>query len=168
VSATGSSAARAGGFTLIEILVVVAILAIGAGVALATRDGDERGALAREARRFAGAVEYASDRARVRRETLGVSADGAQWRFWSRSGDGRWSALSGDAELQSRSLPPPLRVQALTYAGRPVAVEAIVPLRPSGRNEPFAFAFSGDNLQAVVTADPLTRVSVGDPSPVAR
>ncbi len=72
------------GFTLVEILVVVAIIAITAGLAALAFDGDDRGTTAREAKRFAGALEHASARAQWRAETLGVSADGEGWRFWRR------------------------------------------------------------------------------------
>ena len=74
---TAAHARRAppAGFTLLEILVVVAILAIAAGLVVASIDRDERGTLDREARRFAGALDYAARRAQLRHETLGVSAD---------------------------------------------------------------------------------------------
>jgi general secretion pathway protein H len=156
------------GFTLIEILVVVAILAIAAGIAAVTLSGDERGTLAREARRFAGAVEYAADRARVRHETIGVSASGEAWRFWRRTVDGRWSALSDDPALAPRTLPPPLRAVPHSYAGGALRPDAIVPLRASGRNEPFAFILASEHLQTVVSTDPLSRVSVSAAESIPR
>jgi general secretion pathway protein H len=155
------------GFTLIEILVVVAILAIGGGVAAVALSGDERGSLTREARRFAGAVEFAAERAKVRHETLGVSAEGDGWRFWRRAPDGRWTAVSDDPALAPRALPAPLRVVPYSYAGAPLRPDAIVPLRASGRNEPFAFAFANGDRQALVSADPLGRVTLGDTAPSA-
>lgn len=156
------------GFTLIEILVVVAILAIGAGVAAVALSRDDGAALEREARRFAGAVEYATDRAKVRRETLGVSAEGEGWRFWRRAPDGRWSALSDDPALAPHRLPAAVHAHAHSYAGAPVAPDAIVPLRATGRNEPFAFVVASERLQAVVSADPLSRVAVSPPATADR
>jgi len=147
--------------------VVVAILAIGAGIAAMTIAGDDRRTLAREARRFAGAVEYAVDRARVRHETLGVSAEGGAWRFWRRTADGRWTALSDDPALAARALPPPMRAAPHDYAGGPLRPDAIVPLRASGRNEPFAFTFADERRQAMVSADPLSRITVSDVASIA-
>ena len=159
---------RASGFTLLEILVVVAILAIAAGLAVASLDRDERGTLDREARRFAGALEYAARRAELRHETLGVSAADGQWRFWLRAADGRWRALSEDEPLAPRALPESFTAAPLVYAGQPLTPQAIVPLRPSGRNEPFAFVLASPAFQAIVSADPLNRVAVSAPLALAR
>jgi general secretion pathway protein H len=169
-SRPGPAIARAAphGFTLIEILVVVAILALASAVAVAVLDRDERGTVEREARRFAGALEYAARRAQMRHETLGVSADGPQWRFWFRAQDGRWRSLSDDEPLAPRALPTPLTAAALSYAGQALAGDAVVPLRASGRNEPFAFALAGEGFAAIVTVDPLNRVAVDGPRPIAR
>lgn len=151
------------GFTLLEILVVVAILGLAAAIGYATLDRDHHGTLAREARRFAGALEYALQRAQLRHETLGVSASGSAWQFWQRGEDGRWRPLAGDAELAPRALPSPVTAAALTYAGRPLAEDAIVPLRASGRNDPAAFVLRAQTLDATVSTDPLNRVAIVGP-----
>lgn len=154
------------GFTLIEILVVLAIIAIAAGVAVVVFDGNDHDRAVREARRFAGALEHAAARAQVRAETLGVSADGAVWRFWRRDDNGRWQPIGEDDVLGAHTLPEALRLAATSYGGRPIEGNVILPLRPTGRNEPFTFelaARGGETL--VLAADPLNRVSVGKPSP---
>ena len=70
------------GFTLVEVLVVVVIIAIASGVVLANLDGDDRGRTEREAKRLAGALEHAASLAQWNGETLGVSAEGGFYRFW--------------------------------------------------------------------------------------
>jgi type II secretion system protein H len=161
-----ASLALPAGFTLLEILVVVAIFAIAAAIIVASIDSDERGTLDREARRFAGAVSYAARRAELRHETLGVSADDRSWRFWLRS-DGRWRALSDDEPLAPRALPESFTAAALTFAGQPIAPQTIVPLRASGRNEPYAFRFATSTLEAIIAADPMNRVAVTGPRPLS-
>ena len=167
VAGTKPFAATSSGFTLIEILVVVALLAIVGAVASLALVPDERGVLEREARRFAGALEYAALRAQLRHETLGVLAttgdQGSQWRFLVRAADGRWQPLAGDEALDAHALPPSVAVRPLAYAGRELPADAIVPLRASGRNEPYAFALRSAAFDASVSADPLNRVLIVGP-----
>jgi type II secretion system protein H len=154
-------ARAADGFTLVEILVVIVILGIAAGLAFALAEPDERDVAAREARRFAGAVEYATQRAQWRNELLGVSASGHMVRYWRRDATGeRWIVVVDDDVLRPHALPEAVDAIALAYAGRALAADAIVPLRPSGRNEPFAFAFATPRTKTIVAIDPLNRASI--------
>lgn len=156
--------ARLRAFTLVEILVVIVILGIAAGLALALVAPDDRDLSAREARRFAGRIEYAAQRAQWRNRMLGVSVGGNVIRYWQRDDAGdRWLVVDDDV-LRSYALPPPLQGMALVYGGRPIAADAIVPLRASGNNEPFAFALVAGGWRTVIAADPLNRVSIEGPS----
>jgi len=149
------------GFTLIEVLVVLIALALAAGVAVIAYDGDERGIATREAQRFAGALEHAATRAQVRSETLGVSAEGGSWRFWRRTPGGDiWLPVTDDDVLAPRRLPPTLAIAPASYAGQPLPMDAVVPLRPSGRNEPMSFSLSAAQTRILLAADPLNRVSL--------
>jgi general secretion pathway protein H len=155
------------GFTLIEILVVLVILALAGGLAAAALAPDERGATLREAQRFAGAVEYAAARAQSRGETLGVSASGGTLQFWRRDdADLRWHPVADDV-LVSRTLPAPLTAAAVAYAGQRVGTDVIVPLRASGRNEPFVFVVGTSAWRVILAADPLSRVTLDGPTAVA-
>ena len=153
------------GFTLVEVLVVVLIIGIAAGVASIAWDSSDRDRANREARRFAGALEHAAARAQVRSETLGASADGASWRFWRRDpGTGRWQPLADDddvlaAHAYTMSLAP------ASYSGQAIDNRAIVPLRATGRNEPFTFELAARDTKLVLAVDPLNRVTVVEPAP---
>jgi type II secretion system protein H len=155
------SAAGGAGFTLIEILVVIVVLGIAAAAASIAYSGDDAGAATREARRFAGAIEHAATRAQVRAETLGVSAESAGWRFWRRDPErGTWQPLADDEVLAPRALPAAMQLRATSFAGAPVAADAILPLRPTGRNDPFAFTLAASTVTVEVAADPLNRVAL--------
>jgi general secretion pathway protein H len=159
--ATAPRAHCARGFTLVEILVVVAIIAITAGMAVIAYDADDRGAAAREAKRFAGVIEHASARAQWRGETLGVSADGGSWRFWRRTADAsRWLPVTDDELLVAHAVPDGITVGPLSFSGQPLPTDAIVPLRASGRNEPFAFLLRSKSARIALSADPLNRVTL--------
>lgn len=156
--------ARISGVTLVEILVVLVILGLVAGVAVALVEPGERDVSGREARAFAGALEYAAARAQWRNEMLGVSADQRVLRYWRRdAANDRWVPLDDDDVLRAHPLPPPLDVSAYTYAGRGVVANAIVPLRASGRNEPFAFLLATPQFRTLVGLDPLNRASIAGP-----
>jgi general secretion pathway protein H len=159
-----SSRAPARGFTLVEILVAVAVIAIASALAVVAWQGDPRVDAAREARRFAGALEYAAARAQWRRETLVVAADGNAWRFLREIAPARWSVVADDDVLDAHALPPPLTIAPSSYAGQPVAPGVRIPLYASGRNQPFAFVVTGGARPLVVAADPLNRVSIA-PAP---
>ena len=148
------------GYTLIEVLVVIAVISIAAGLVAVNLEGDDRKSVEREAARLAGALEHAAALAQWRSETLGFSADGAGYRFWRRGSDNRWTAVRDEEVLAARALPAQWSVSSISYANAPVAANVIVPFRPSGRNEPYALALSSPAWTFVVTGDPLNRVQV--------
>ena len=128
----------------------------GSGVVLVASDNTCE--TEREAKRLAGALEHAAATAQWHAETLGVSADGAGYRFWRRGTDGRWSALTSDDVLAARALPTGISVIPVAYAGAPVAADAILPFRASGRNEPFTLVVGSPTWSLQIDADPLNRV----------
>jgi type II secretion system protein H len=155
------------GFTLVEILVVILVLGLAAGLTYAQLQSDPRQTLEREGRRLAGALEHAALLAQWKNETIGVTATEGGYRFWRRSlaADGeRWTALSGDDVLAPRALPAPLSVRPLVYAGAPVPADAVLPLSPSGRNEPYLILLAAPEWQLLLAADPLNRVALLGPS----
>ena len=159
---------RHAGFTLAEILVVLVVIGLAAAITYAQLDRDPRHALEREGRRLAGALEHAALLAQWKNETLGVSASGGGYRFWHRvpGNDGeQWSALSDDEVLALRTLPAPLVVTTRMYAGQAVATGAVLPLIPSGRNEPFVIELDAPEWQLLLSADPLNRIAIAGPFP---
>ena len=152
------------GYTLIEVLVVIAVISITAGLVAVNLEGDDRKSVEREAARLAGALEHAAALAQWRSETLGFSADGAGYRFWRRGLDNRWTAVRDEEVLAARALPAQWSVSSISYAGAPVAANVIVPFRPSGRNETYALALSSPAWTLVVAGDPLNRVQLTAPT----
>ena len=153
-------AAARSGFTLIEMLVVVLVIGLASGIVMVNLGGDDRRATEREATRLASALEHAAALAQWKSETLGVSAEGGIYRFWRRGAGGRWTALDDDDVLAPRVLPAEFTVRLASYAGAPVAEDAVLPFRPSGRNEPYALLLASSAWSLVIAGDPLNRVQI--------
>ncbi len=68
--------------------------------------------------------------------------------------------MRDDDVLAPRALPAQWTVAPASYAGAPVAADAILPFRPSGRNEPYALQLASPAWSLVVAGDPLNRVQV--------
>jgi type II secretion system protein H len=146
-------------------MVVVVVIGIVATLVTVNLGGDGFRDLEREARRFAGALEHAQALAQWQSETLGVSADGRGYRFWRRDGADGWNALIGEDVLAPRTLAAGMTVAPRSYAGAPVPPDAILPFRPSGRNEPYAFALASPAGEVVVAGDPIGRVTFAAVAP---
>ena len=56
--------------------------------------------------------------------------------------------------------PRTFTVRLASYAGAPVAEDAILPFRASGRNEPYALVLASPAWSQIVAGDPLNRVHV--------
>jgi general secretion pathway protein H len=149
---------RGEGFTLVEVLVVVIIVAIASAAVIANLESDDRGRMEREARRLATALEHAASLAQWHGETLGVSAEGGVYRFWRRRDDGSWAVLDDDALLVPRPLPADFSVRPASYGGAPVAEDSVLPFRASGRNEPYSLILANSAWNVLVAGDPLNRV----------
>lgn len=147
-------------FTLIELLVVLVVIGVAASLVYVNLGGDHARAAEREAKRLAGALEHAALLAQWTGETLGVSADGRTYRFWRRSAGDRWSSVADDDVLAPHTLANDLAVSTATYAGAPTTAGAIIPFRPSGRNEPFVLVLTSPGGIITIAADPLNRVHV--------
>ena len=144
-------------------MVVLVVVGLCAGLAYARYDSNPRQAIDREARVFAAALEHAAQLAQWRSETVGVSAEGASYRFWQRAVDDRWAALTDDDVLRPHVLAQGVSVAAREYGGQAVATDVIVPLHASGRNEPYVFQVSSPDWRVDLSSDVLNRMVIVGP-----
>jgi general secretion pathway protein H len=109
------------GFTLLELLVVLLIMGLFAGLVGAISHPDDRALLRVEAERLAQLLELAAVESRLTGKPIAWTADAVQYRFWRWREDSGWSEARDDA-LRARRLPPgmaisELRIEAAGPAG---------------------------------------------------
>jgi len=120
--------ARIGGFTLVEILVVLAITAVLAGFAtLAVRGRDAQALVDEEAERLRVLLELAREEAVFRYKTLGVRFYAGGYEFFEHR-DEQW--LTADDEMmRPRELARDLDLR-LYLDGRPIVLDTEAPKEP--------------------------------------
>jgi type II secretion system protein H len=101
------NARRGLGFTLLELMLVLVVIAILAGVITISTRPDPRQALALQARRMGLLMGIASDESRLRRTPIEWEADLHGYRFVAVDADERTS-FSADEMLHERTWDPPL------------------------------------------------------------
>ncbi|HEY3598574.1 MAG TPA: type II secretion system minor pseudopilin GspH [Paraburkholderia sp.] len=87
---------RAGGFTLLEMLVVLVIAGLLVAVVALAPSHNRRTDLAEEAQRLATLLESAADEAQIRSASIGWQPVDGGYRFYQRTENGKWQPLADD------------------------------------------------------------------------
>ena len=142
------------GFTLVEILVVCAIMATLAVVRLEQSDANRLGDAAEDLTRR---LEAARDEAVIRGRPVAFSSDGQGYQFWLAADNTTWIPLQGtDASTAGRfARNVELTAVRVNGAARPLG-ERVVFL-PFGLVEPFALTLAAGSSRVDVLADALGR-----------
>jgi general secretion pathway protein H len=143
------------GFTLVEVLVTLAVIGLGLGLITLTLGHDSAAQLRTESDRLRSAIEHASAVAQWRRTDLAFEAVADGYRFLHPLADGRWE-VETDELLSPHVLPSESRITAIGPAGG--VVTPAFRLRASGRNDPFTLVLEAPAGRWLIDADPLNRV----------
>lgn len=155
------------GFTLIEILVVMAIVGIVVALAAVRFGMSDVDTLQREAERLSLLLETARDEAIGLGQPIGFSAQAGTYRFWQQDAQGAWQALDKNEALRVRELPTPVQLEDIRVNLAPLPPDARVVFSPSGVNAPFSLLLRAGQDKRLLSADPLGRLVVSDPVAVA-
>lgn len=148
------------GLTLIEVLVVIAIIGV-LSAALMVVGSPGEAALARtEARRLAALLELALAQTRASGRSLAWSYGPDGYAFSRMSEDGTWSAIEVDGAFRRRSMPPGVAVDGARVGEARLAPEEPVVLSAHGLGEPFEVTIAGGRARYTLRAGPLRRVTV--------
>lgn len=129
---------KANGFTLIEILVVVIIIATITGIALLSINliGDDR-ELATERKRLATLIELAQDEAMMQGREFGLELMTSTYRFVEFDPfTTRWSEVVGDEMFRTRQMPQDVELELYVEDKRIVLENEPQSIEESDENEP--------------------------------
>jgi type II secretion system protein H len=148
------------GFTLIEILVVLVIVGVMAGLVGVRMLPDDDRTLHGEAQRLALLLEQARDQAVASGEPIAFSAEQRGYRFWSLDAENRWVPRAGDELLRDRPLAGDVRLAALRVNQASLAAGERLLFLPSGGNAPFTADLALNAAHARIRGDSLGRVRI--------
>ncbi len=137
------------GFSLLEMMVAIAIVAVLSSIAVIAAVPGEAALVEREARRLALLIEHAAAEARASGQAIAWMPERGGYSFWRRGEDGEWLRFPESSPYRPRSL-----------AGA-VAVEgARVTLSPYGLQGPFEASLRTGGAQVILRSGALGRVSL--------
>ena len=144
ISATGTR-----GFTLIEILVVVAIAGIVLAVAAVNLFPSDEEVARRETSLLALDIEAARDDAWFGGRPTAVSLAEGRVRVLRLASDRSWSAVPG----RERRLPDSMRIASLAIDGQEVDAREVIVFLPDGLGVPFRVALTVRGLPKAIEGD---------------
>ncbi len=137
--APGGKARRCGGFTLIEILVVVVIMAVMVAVAVVSLSGLDGRHLEREAERFSALLHLACEQSELSGRELGIHLATTGYGFTMASAQG-WLPFPDDHRF---------RVRELDGVALQLADGALLPDRPDFQAPPQVLCWPSAELSAL-------------------
>ncbi|MFM9881827.1 MAG: type II secretion system minor pseudopilin GspH [Burkholderiales bacterium] len=170
----GGRGRRGAGFTLIEILVVMVLIAIVVSLATVRFQRDDRQILRDEALRLASLLTHARDEAITTGVALGWRTDGSGYRFMRRGASREWEDLAADDILRPRTLPSPIQfigvevadpgTQARAKSSGQSEANPVVVFLPSAANKPFRVMMELNGTRIRLRAEQSSDIVIEDAS----
>lgn len=147
-----------GGFTLIEILVVVLLIAVTASMAVVALAPDDRGRLRDEAARLAMSFQHAQDEAVMTGRTIAWRGTADGYEYLRRGPDRTWVPVDADAAFRAHRFPAPVRLDDVELGGAKLGPEALVVLSPTAVAPDVRFLLASRDDGLAVEAGSAVRV----------
>ncbi|MGA8053631.1 MAG: GspH/FimT family pseudopilin [Burkholderiales bacterium] len=149
---------RERGFTLVEILVVMVLMAITLSLAVVRLATDDRETLREEASRLAISLSQAQDEAVVTGVAIAWHGVAEGYQYFRRGADREWRPLQTGDALPAHRLPLSVRLVDVEVGGLKIAPGALVVLPPSALAPPVRIVLATNNDQAAVEVGTTARV----------
>ena len=150
------------GFTLIEIMVVMVILAIMMTLVSVNFSQDDGRVLNDEANRLASLLEHAQNEAMITGKPVAWSAATGKYQFWQRGKEGKWDEPSRDEILRERTFPIAIEFGEIKVAGNPIKADERLIFFAGGLNPPFELKLKYQDKQLTIHGGATGRVTVDD------
>jgi general secretion pathway protein H len=153
---------RSSGFTLLEVLVAVVILAVLGSLVTVRIAQDARRSLREEATRLAAVLGHAHDEAIVTGAAFAWHPDANGYRFVRRDPDRVWRAVDGDAALRARTFTTGVQLAAVETPEHTTNATPAIVISPNGASGPFRITLMLEEHRMRVTSDGRGRPVVED------
>jgi general secretion pathway protein H len=151
------------GFTLIEVLVVVMIIAIIVSLVAVNLLPDARQSLREEGTRLALLLGHAHDEAIATGAPLAWQRTDTGYRFLERGPDRTWQPVELDASLRARALPVGVSVAAIETPAAANGGNPAILLSPTGVGEPFRITLALGEHRVRIASDGTLPAVVEEP-----
>lgn len=146
-------AGRVGGFTLLELLVVLIILAAIVSLVGVNLAPDARQKLREEASRLAVLLGHARDEAITTGIAMAWQGTDEGYRFVRRAADRTWQPVDADDALRARTLPAGVSFARIDVTMHSPGSAPVIVLSPNGIIEPFRITLANGEYRVSVSAD---------------
>jgi general secretion pathway protein H len=148
------------GFTLIEMLVVLMIIGLFAGLVGTITQPDGRAVLKLEAERLSQLLDFAATEARLSGKSIAWTAEESGYRFWRAGEDAAWTEVRDSDLLRARTLPQGVAVADFRVENMRPQGGMRLEFTPQGSPLAFSIGLSLGAERYAVTGSPVGEVRV--------